>query len=170
KYFSDIRKELLDDFTITTPLSIDDQKVFDDITNETSVSLHVRRGDYVTNKSAAKFHGLKGIDYYKKGLELIGSHTPSFKLFVFSDDIEWCKSQLSDIWDNIVFVDGKREGYMDMHLMKHCSHNIVANSSFSWWAAWLNQNESKVIVAPKNWFNDAKTNTKDVVPKAWHRI
>ena len=170
KYFADIRDQLLKDFTLKDALSADDQNILDTIKLQTSVSLHVRRGDYVSNTNANSFHGLKGVEYYTKAIQIISSKVNDYKLFVFSDDIEWCKQNLSKIYGNIHFVDGDRDGSIDMNLMKHCSHNIIANSSFSWWAAWLNTNPDKIVVAPHNWFNDKSIDTKDVVPESWLKI
>lgn len=170
KYFSDIRDQLINDFSPKNKLSDDDLKILESIKAKESVSLHVRRGDYVTNQNANKFHGLKGLDYYKKAIDIVKNKSHDFTLFIFSDDIEWCKTNLSTIHKDIVFVDGNRAGYIDMYLMKHCNHNIIANSSFSWWAAWLNENPTKQIVAPNNWFDDPSTDTSDIVPASWIRI
>ena len=135
KYFIDIREQLLLDFTLKNDLSEDDRILKDCISKQTSVSLHVRRCDYANNSAANKFHGLMGIEYYKKALRIMGDKVGAFKLFIFSDDMAWCKLNLADIHADIVFIDGERDGCIDMHLMKMCNHNIIANSSFSWWAA-----------------------------------
>lgn len=170
KYFIDIRDQLLKDFALKSALSSSDENYLVRIHKTNSVSLHVRRGDYVSNENANKFHGLKGLDYYKQAIKLIAKNIDDFTLYVFSDDIQWCKQNLKNIHNQIVFVDDEREGVMDMLLMKNCKHNIIANSSFSWWAAWLNENAEKMVVAPKSWFNDPSTDTKDVVPSSWVKI
>jgi len=170
KYFIDIRKQLLLDFTLKNNLSADDKRLTDCINMQTSVSLHVRRGDYASNIATNKFHGLMGIDYYKEALSIIGNKVGAFKLFIFSDDITWCKKNLADIHADIVFVNGERDGYVDMHLMKLCNHNIIANSSFSWWAAWLNLNLDKIVIAPNAWVKDVDTDTSDIIPNAWQKI
>lgn len=171
KYFLNIRDVLLNDFSLAYPLSDENRAIEDSIKMQTSVSLHVRRGDYVSNANANEFHGLKGIDYYiqavKEIKEKIGT---SFKLYIFSDDMTWCKENLSTIYEDIVYVDGDRPGYVDMWLMRQCNHNIIANSSFSWWAAWLNDNNSKVVVAPLTWFDNQSVDTSDIIPSAWIRI
>jgi len=170
KYFKNIKKKLINDFALARDISREDAALEEKIKNCNSVSLHVRRGDYVNNQNANKFHGLKGIDYYKKAIKIINKTYREFTIFIFSDDIAWCKKNLSKIHDNIIFVGGDRVDYVDMHLMKNCSHNIIANSSFSWWAAWLNENKSKIVVAPKIWFNDPNTSTVDIIPKSWIKI
>lgn len=170
KYFSGIRKKLLKDFELKERLSDADQSVLDDIKSSNSISLHVRRGDYVKSKETNKFHGLKGLDYYRDALKYINSKVRESKVFVFSDDIEWCKKNLTKLHQNLYFVDGERKGCIDMFLMQNCDNNIIANSSFSWWAAWLNDNPKKIIVAPKIWFNDSSVDTSDVVPSSWLKL
>jgi hypothetical protein len=170
KYFLDIRDELLRDFQLANPLRGRDKDLLDSILAHDSVSLHVRRGDYVNNKNAKNFHGTKGVGYYSEALEIILKKVSNFKLFVFSDDISWCKSNLKDIHADTYFVDGERHGTIDMFLMKNCTHNIIANSSFSWWAAWLNTNPEKLVVAPKKWFNNTLIDTSDIIPNSWIQI
>jgi hypothetical protein len=170
KYFLDIGTQLMEDFSLKNSLSADDKRIEDEINRQVSVSLHVRRGDYVNNESANKFHGLMDIDYYKAALDIMNTKIEAYKLFIFSDDIEWCKNNLNNLHSNIYFIDGKRDGAIDMHLMKTCKHNIIANSSFSWWGAWLNGNDNKVVIAPKLWFNDKKADTTDLIPKKWLQI
>lgn len=170
KYFIDIREQLLLDFTLKNDLPVDDKMLTDCINKQTSVSLHVRRGDYVNNSAANKFHGLMDIDYYKKALRIMGDKVGAFKLFIFSDDMAWCRLNLADIHADIFFVNGERDGCIDMNLMKMCNHNIIANSSFSWWAAWLNVNPDKIVVAPNAWVKDIDTDTSDIIPSAWQKI
>jgi hypothetical protein len=129
---------------------------------ENSVSLHVRRTDYITSKG---FHPVQTIEYYNKALETIGNYN---QLLVFSDDINWCKDNLK--YDNIFFVENQ-DSVEDLWLMSLCTHNIVANSSFSWWGAWLNKNKNKTVIAPKNWFGDSSgLNQSDIVPDTWIKI
>lgn len=110
---------------------------------ENSVSLHVRRTDYLGSNG---FHPVQEIEYYERALCEIGHYE---RLFVFSDDIEWCRENLN--FENMVFVDGN-DDVVDMWLMSLCRDNIMANSSFSWWGAWLNRNPNKKVVYPKRWF------------------
>lgn len=170
KYFIDVRNQLLKDFTLSSSFSKYDNNYLVNIRSTNSVSLHVRRGDYVSNENANKFHVLQGIKYYSKALQLLSESINNFTLYVFSDDIQWCKKHLDNIHSKIVFVDGKREGVIDMMLMKNCKHNIVANSSFSWWAAWLNENSNKKVIAPKSWFKDSAIDTRDIIPDSWTKL
>jgi hypothetical protein len=137
------------------------QKLYPNISNN-SISLHVRRGDYI---NLSEFHPLQTIDYYNQAIEFIGSYK---NIFVFSDDIEWCKQNLT--YDNMIFVE-KQTDVFDLIAMSLCSNNIIANSTFSWWGAWLNENPNKVVIAPKNWFG-IKRNLDDsnIVPESWIKI
>lgn len=170
KYFSDIRDALLKDFSFKKRPSGNNKKLLDQITrDDSSVSLHVRRGDYVANIHANKYHGTKGNDYYQAAVKVISRIIKQPNIYVFSDDPGWCKKNLKFKYPT-TYVEGNEKGFEDMRLMSACRHNIIANSSFSWWAAWLNTNPEKVVVAPKQWFNDPSVNTKDVIPKSWIRV
>jgi len=172
RYFKDIRPLLLREIELKKPASGRNEVWLKQIKNSHSVSLHIRRGDYVTNAMTKKFHGLLSIEYYRKAIKFLQKKTDlkEFQLFVFSNDIEWCKQNL-DLGFPTTFVKGNKKGSEDMRLMKHCKHNILANSSFSWWGAWLNQNAHKIVIAPKLWFQDKKANQEtDIVPDSWIRL
>jgi hypothetical protein len=129
-------------------------KDFDD-----SVSLHIRRTDYLNN---TKIHPVQTIQYYEEALNIIGRYQ---NLYVFSDDINWCKQNL--FFPKMQFVEGQ-DNIEDLWFMSLCSNNIIANSSFSWWGAWLNNNPEKKVIAPKNWFGQyANINSSDIVPETW---
>jgi hypothetical protein len=133
-----------------------------------SVSLHIRRGDYVSNANALAFHGICSLDYYENAIRIISEKESNLTLFIFSDDLEWCKNNLKfDLSTHFVATDN---AYQDLHLMTQCRHNVIANSSFSWWGAWLNRNPNKIVIAPNAWFNDTSVNTSDVIPKTWIKI
>ncbi len=173
KYFCNIRSILLKEFTLKSSLSSYSSSLKKNIESfENTVSLHVRRGDYVSNKVFSDVHGTCNLDYYKKAIEYISKEFEDIKFFVFSDDIAWTKENI-DI-ENVIYVDSEenRIPHEDMYLMSLCSHNIIANSSFSWWGAWLNQNNEKIVIAPKRWFSDDKMQNQslDIVPSSWIRI
>jgi hypothetical protein len=129
---------------------------------EKSISMHIRRTDYVSSNG---FHPVQTIEYYQSGLEIIGEYD---NLLIFSDDINWCKENLK--FENMTFVEGN-DDVEDIWLMSMCDHNIIANSSFSWWGAWLNENRDKKIIAPKKWFGDkSNTNYSDIIPDDWIKI
>jgi hypothetical protein len=168
RYFKHIRDTLLEELQPAAALSNAAKQYAENIAGaQNSVSLHFRRGDYVSLKSASNVHGTASIEYYANAVKLITEKTGRGNFFVFSDEIEWVKDNfpLSDA----TYVSGL-SGIEDMHLMSKCRNNIIANSSFSWWAAWLNNNSNKTVVAPRQWFADATIDTKDLIPKAWIRI
>jgi hypothetical protein len=170
KYFVHIREDLLSDFSWAKPAAGKNKKLLEVITkDENSVSIHVRRGDYVSNENAAEFHGLRGIGYYQAAVKIIEKSVKKPNYYVFSDEPDWCKVNLK-FKHNTTYIDWNADGAEDMRLMKSCRHNVLANSSFSWWGAWLNANEDKIVVAPRQWFNDPTINTDDVVPESWRRI
>jgi hypothetical protein len=169
KYFNSIRGDVIDSFTLKNKASAESSKIIDQIKNSDSVSLHVRRGDYVSNKNANKFHGLIGETYYKKAIALINKKIKNPKYFIFSDEIEWVKNSF-DLPKNSVYITHNKSGIEDMRIMIECKHNIIANSSFSWWGAWLGQAKDKVVIAPKQWFLHNNTNISDVIPERWSQI
>jgi hypothetical protein len=173
KYFTTIRSILLDQFVINKDLSNYTKEIEKDIVSSiVSCSIHIRRGDYVSNEKSNNTHGTCDIEYYKKSIELMDDKFNDIKYFIFSDDIEWVKKNLK--MQNAIYIESeeKRIPHEDVYLMSLCSHNIIANSSFSWWGAWLNQNNNKIIISPKRWFNDAKMleQSGDIVCKSWKRI
>ena len=170
KYFLDIESEIREDLLPLTPLEGKNAKMAELITKTNSVSLHVRRGDYVLNSTTNKVHGTCGINYYNKAIDIVTKENPEAVFFVFSDDCDWARNNLK-INHEKYFIDfnGKENCHEDIRLMSLCKHNIIANSSFSWWGAWLNNNKNKIVVAPKKWFN-VKINTKDLVPENWIKI
>jgi hypothetical protein len=159
KYFKDIedivRKEL-------QPSNESLEKFSKLPINENNVSIHIRRTDYVKLND---YHPLQSIEYYQKGLDIIAEYD---NIFVFSDDIEWCKDNLQ--FRNMIFIEGF-DDVEDIWLMSLCKNNIIANSSFSWWGAWLNNNPNKKVIAPDNWFGQkVNINTNDLIPGNWIKI
>jgi len=163
-YFREIRNQLLDEFTLIT-INSDLQNIINDIKNSESVSMHIRRGDYIIKYS--DYYYTQTPEYYLNSLKNITAKYPKIKVFVFSDDIEWAKTNIkTDV--EIIFVTPNKS-YEDLFLMSLCKHNIIANSSFSWWGAWLNENPDKICIAPTNWFKD-KTIKIDIIPNNWVTI
>lgn len=167
RYFLDIRKMLLSDFTLKEKIPTYIRNLEKKIKSSESVMIHVRRGDYISNPQATITHGPCSPHYYKNAIERIEKDLSSPKYFVFSDDINWVKNNLfHDL--NVEYITGNEtHPEFDIHLMSCCNNHIIANSSFSWWGAWLSQNDSKVIIYPKPWFNDKKLSATDVSPKNW---
>lgn len=167
KYFINIADQIRKDFTFKLPMQSANAELVRQIALVNSVSLHVRRGDYASNPKNIATHGLCSIEYYRAAIIHIVKHIKSPNFFVFSDDIEWVKDNLKlDFPHQYVDHNQGKESYNDMRLMSLCKHNIIANSSFSWWGAWLNSNEKKLVIAPKQWFAH-KVNTSDLIPGGW---
>lgn len=168
-YFDAIRDTLLKDLTLKEPFSPAAQSYADAMTQATTVSLHVRRGDYVKNPRVLKEFGICSVEYYKRAMAEIEQNVPSPTYFVFSDDIDWVKQNLP-VGKNTVFVkDPTITDTEELMLMSLATHNIIANSSFSWWGAWLNQNPNKMVVAPTPWF-DLQPTDPHLIPHTWIQL
>jgi hypothetical protein len=169
KYFKNIRDKILQDFTLRDSISRDAKKYLESIRAFQSVSLHVRRGDYIQNPHANSMHGVCSIEYYKAAIRHIYERVESPVFYIFSDDINWCKENF-DFLDCKIFIDKSLDGVEDLYLMQACDNNIIANSSFSWWGAWLNTNRSKCVVAPKIWFSNDKRSECNLACEDWITI
>lgn len=136
---------------------------YENLLRSRTTSIHVRKGDYVNNWN---YHNIR-IDYYKRAIELMNKETDSF--LVFSDDIEWCKTIMN--LPKVNFIEGEPD-YIDLFMMSLCTHNIITNSTFSWWGAFLNNKDGKKIIAPNKWFGKglAHHDWKDLIPPAWTQI
>ncbi|MBS0028137.1 alpha-1,2-fucosyltransferase [Chitinophaga sp. 22321] len=150
-YFSEWRTEVAYYFRFP-PIPDSEQEnkeIAHAISSSNAVSIHIRRGDYL----ASTFHRNLGIDYYLQAISVIKAQVENPQFFVFSDDPEWAEKEIKE--ENMVFVNNNvgSYSYRDMQLMSLCKHNIIANSTFSWWGAWLNNNEKKIVVSPQTWFN-----------------
>lgn len=170
-YFADIAGIIREEFRVHTPLAGENQRIADAMNGCCAVSLHVRRGDYVSDRQTAAFHGVCGLDYYTRGVEKLVQQVNTPHFFVFSDDIAWAKEHLR-LDHPVTFVghNPSVSGYEDLRLMSLCRHHIIANSSFSWWGAWLNARPDKIVIAPSRWFNDPAIDTCDLIPASWQRI
>lgn len=173
RYFKEYRGELLKQFMLKSPLQAQSQKYKKEILSSNAVSLHVRRGDYVENESINAFHGTCPLRYYQKSVKRITQSISEAYFYIFSDDLTWAEDNF-DFIKNKIFVKLSKDvpDCEEMHLMSLCRHNIIANSSFSWWGAWLNNNPEKIVIAPKKWFSDEKMNkqAKDIVCDSWVKI
>lgn len=167
KYFLDIEETIRADFTFSRPPTARNREWISRIDDCQAVSLHVRRGDYATSAKTLAVLGLLPRDYYRSAVDFVAGRIGSPEFFVFSDDIPWTREHL-DIPYPCHFVDDNKgaESHNDMRLMSRCRHHIIANSSFSWWGAWLNPRADKIVVAPRRWFaND--WDSKDLIPGGW---
>ena len=171
KYFSDISNIIRREFTLKNNPNKINNRILATIDGVNSVSLHIRRGDYVSNPIASQTLGVLSLDYYKTALAFIAKKVKKAHVFVFSDDMSWAKKNLKTSLP-IYFIDHNKENkvHEDLHLMSRCKHHVIANSSFSWWGAWLSDNSQKIVIAPKRWFNNPNLNIRDLIPKDWINI
>jgi hypothetical protein len=174
-YFKDVREEILQDFQLKASLKNDNALISKKMSDVVSVSLHIRRmhGVKLPGQQHHKIHGGLDLAYYQKAIDIIAAQHPNLELFVFSDDIEWAKENFKSRFPvEFMSQNDDAHNYLDLVLMSQCKHQIIANSTFSWWGAWLNQNPEKIVIAPKIWFVDQKMNvqTRDLIPSDWIRI
>ncbi|HQQ94607.1 MAG TPA: alpha-1,2-fucosyltransferase [Bacteroidia bacterium] len=171
-YFLSIREMLHREFTLPD----ENNEVFlayvKQIVPSNAVSLHVRRGDLLSHAANLELHGVLDLDYYRRAAEELNRLDKSPKTyFVFSDDLNWCRQNLGFL-PAAQYVDSKNKmmPYHEIILMSHCRYNIIANSSFSWWGAWLNKNPDKIVIAPQNWFRAKSMSSRDLIPASWKRV
>jgi len=171
KYFIRIKSLLLENFKWRLTASGFNLSLIQNIKSTNSVSLHIRRGDFVENKVINSIHGLCDINYYKRAITHVNLSTQNTTFFIFSDDINWAKKELG-MTSKVIYIDHNigKESFWDMRLMSLCNHNIIANSSFSWWAAWLNKNPNKIVITPSFWFRNPDINTMDLIPLNWRKL
>ncbi len=170
KYFKDTEEIIREEFTLKDEYSIEGRAITQEIISCNAISLHVRRGDYVSDKRTNEYHGTCSLSYYEAAMKFVTSKVENPHLFIFSDDIEWVKENLK-IDHPVTYVsDGKLKDYEELMLMSYCKHNIIANSSFSWWGAWLNRNSDKIVIAPKKWFNRVEKDIGNLIPKEWYQL
>lgn len=168
KYFKTIANEIRNDFELSSTLEGENKKIAHQIQQSIAVSIHIRRGDYVTNAAAAKHHPVCSMEYYQKAISHIQSKISNPVFFIFSDDETWTRENIK-IEDSHFFIhhNSGEKSCFDLKLMSLCKHNIIANSSFSWWGAWLNQYPDKICIRPSKWFNDPAIDTRDLCPDNW---
>ena len=182
KYFSSISSLIAKQFTSKEPLDTKNNSLQNKMRSENSVSLHVRRGDYSSTASYSSFFGLLSQEYYERAIAEISAVVDNPVFYFFSDDPEWCRKTFMGL--KVEFTDHNKgeEAYKDMLLMSACRHNIIANSTFSWWGAWLNDHVGKKVIAPQQWFRMSYLtkkepvypsrfyNTKDLIPDSWIQL
>jgi hypothetical protein len=171
KNFIEVKDKVIESFTLKEEyISENFLKEKNKIDKENSVSIHIRRGDYVKEETTSKRFNVYSKGYYDEAMELIKSKIDSPIFYFFSDDIEWVKKEFGE-QENFHFVsNGKLEDYEELLLMSTCNHNIIANSSFSWWGAYLNQNKDKIVIAPNKWSNMGDNSQPNIIPETWIRL
>lgn len=170
QYFKDVEEQIRKDFEFDTELDDKDMAVLEQMKKQPCASIHVRRGDYTTTKNK-KVYAQCGVDYYKAALKLVQGKVPGVRIFVFSDDHDWVeanfRTELGE-FDIVSHNIGIRSAN-DLRLMSNADHHVIANSSFSWWGAWLNPSPNKIVIAPNRWFVNG-IDDRDLIPTGWIRI
>jgi hypothetical protein len=171
KYFKDATNVIREDLSFKEPAVGRNADLVQRIQDCCSVAVHVRRGDYIANSNAYQVHGVCSPEYYSKATKRIRGAFPQSVFFVFSDDPVWTQSHLP-VSHPVFYLNHNRveQAWEDLRLMTHCRHHIIANSSFSWWGAWLATEPNKTVIAPKRWFADPKRDDRDIIPSSWVRI
>lgn len=152
QFLKPAEREIRDKFTITD-LDLRNKQMSQFIKCHNCASIHVRRGDYIEHPL---YKGICSHEYYTAAIDSLNQSIRPDYYIIFSNDIDWCKRQLTRVSDKMIFVDWNKgtDSYKDLSLMSLCNSQIIANSSFSWWSAWLNKHQNKVIISPKNWTNN----------------
>lgn len=172
KYFKDIRDILLKEFALREPYSAPAQAIAESIrADKNTVSLHVRRGDYVKDEASIKYYGSHcNQQYYEKGLKFLSDKLNTLSVYVFSDDIEWVKQNIT-IPHKVTYIsEHAAPDYERMQLMSVCEHHIICNSSFGWWGAWLNNKPNKIVIGPSLWIPGSIVQNTDILPDDWIRM
>jgi len=167
QYFLTSEKEIRKDFTFKPPTDPKNISILDKINYTNSISIHIRRGDYVNHPS---FGGICEQEYYQKAIRYIKDCIENPSYFIFSNDIDWCIENLHMEDAEFISWNTGKSSYIDMQLMSSCKHNIIANSSFSWWAAWLNNHSDKIVIGPERWLQDEEFDTSTLMPTSWIRL
>jgi Glycosyl transferase family 11 len=173
KYFVDIQDILRREFTLKNPQTAIFEQIASIIDERNSVSLHIRRGDIANNPETNLLHGTCSLEYYERAIGYIAKRIELPHFFIFSDDPDWVKENLKLSFPSTNVSCGELlPDYEELHLMSRCQNHIIANSSFSWWAAWLNPTPDKCVIAPKKWFGTLEYDhdTKDIIPTSWVRL
>jgi len=170
KYFEEIREKLLSELTVASCPDASNAQLLDEITAVNSVCVHVRRGNFLL-KHYKDYHGVCSIDYYRQAVSKICTQVKAPRFYIFSDDHEWVKDKMNFLSPATqVTLNGPENDYDDLRLMSRCKHHVIANSSFSWWGAWLSTHETKLVIAPSKIFRLSKLNTDDFAPESWIKI
>ena len=169
KYFNDIEEIIRNKLVFPKITETHNIKYMNQIQNDNaSVSIHIRRGDYLSKKFINQYGNICTDEYYDKAIDYIKTKVSNPHFYIFTNDLEWTKYKYKSPEFTIINGNSGNISYRDMQLMSMCKHNIIANSSFSWWGAWLNNNPNKIIIAPNKWCNNKPT--PDIYPNDWLKL
>lgn len=168
KYFSAIEDKIREQFIFPQLITSKNLDIIAKIKNSNSISIHIRRGDYINNPL---YSNICTLEYYNKAIAFFKQKVDNPVFYIFSNDIKWCSENLL-VKENSYFIDWNKgtDSFWDIYLMSLCKHNIIANSSFSWWGGWLNSNDNKIVVGPSKWLNDERININDILLPEWVSI
>lgn len=171
KYFAEIEALVRKELVLRDPPASANEALLTEIGASESVSIHVRRGDYLSDANIFRVHGVCPPEYYHAAIRRLSEVLGEPRIYVFSDDIPWAKENLR-FEHPTAYIDhnGEAGDHEDFRLMAACRHHVIANSSFSWWAAWLCPNPEKIVIAPERWFADPARDSSDIIPDSWWRI
>jgi hypothetical protein len=171
RYFCDVADRVRREFSFAQAATGRNAELFSEIAECDSVSLHVRRGDYAADPATRATHGVCSLDYYDRAVTYVVERVSEPVFFLFSDDPQWVRDHLK-VRGSVKIVDhnGLDSGSEDLRLMARCRHHVIANSTFSWWGAWLDPNPDKIVVAPRQWFADDSLVTTDLLPASWVKL
>lgn len=168
KYFAHYSDVIRKEFTIKNSINGYNQQIMEKICSTNSVAIHIRRGDYFSNPTINSIHGIEDYTYYYTAIKTVASQQKNPEFYIFSDEPEWvAKNFKIDYPSTIVDNNDSENVHEDLRLMSSCKHIIIANSTLSWWAAWLNAHSNKMVIAPGTWFKNKTVNTGDRYPPAW---
>lgn len=171
KYFEGIEGQLRRELVVRTPIAGKNLVAARHLVQRQAVAVHVRRGDYISNRETHRYHGICDNEYYMSAEELLRKKVGNLEIYVFSDDPDWVQKHLRfQSPTTLVRHNSKEQDYEDLRLMSMCKHHIIANSTFSWWGAWLSKHPGKIVIAPQRWFSEATHSTRDLIPEDWIRL
>ena len=170
KYFKPYEKEIREALHLKKALIENVADKGERLQQQNSVSVHIRRGDYLRKQIIFEWHGVMSKEYYNSALEILQSKVKDVKVYYFTDDVDWVSQNLLPLFKGEIVSLNTKSHYEDLYLMSHCQHNVIANSSFSWWGAWLNTNPDKIVIGPKKWFDKGFKDMQDIIPSGWIKI
>jgi len=171
KYFFDIKNIIRKEFICRFTQSEENKMILNKIKRTTSVSIHFRLTDRIYEKGKNEFHGVLDFSYYHKAISILSARIKKAVFFVFSDDPNWVKNHFK-INHKLEYIDtnSSDQDYEDLRLISNCKYHIIANSTFSWWGAWLSENKDKIVIVTKKWFRNSSLNSQDLIPDSWLRL
>jgi hypothetical protein len=171
KYFKEIEAIIRRELTVGTEPSPVNKAMAEHICQAPAVSIHIRRGDFVSNSTTHKFHGMCSAEYYNMAVDKMAQMVGKPHFFIFSDEPQWAQDNLKLKFPaTFVTHNSANEDYEDLRLMSLCKYHIIANSTFSWWGTWLNTAPDRIVLAPRKWLNDPGIDTSDVLPDSWIKL